>query len=149
MKVQLTCDEELLSSMVTDASYINMNKLQQQTQYIVDYHNYQYIIRPCPDEITEFDYIVYLMHELEFISISTLSPGMEEFFLKLDENNYPHIFLGVTSDAADNYIYESRQQEDFQAAYADVEQRLENAILSDSKLADIWRNITSAPKTEE
>lgn len=149
MKVQLTCDEELISSMVTDASYINMNKLQQQTQYIVDYHNYQYIIRPCPEEVTEFDYIVYLMHELEFISISTLSPGMEEFFLKLDENNYPLIFLGVTSDITDEYIYTSRQQDDFQAAYADVEQRLENAILSDSKLADIWRNITSVPNAAE
>lgn len=142
MNAELTYDEDFIFPMVTDSNYVNIDTIQLKKQFYMGYYNHQYIIRSCPEEITEFDYIVYVAHDLEVFNITTLSPGMDEYLIKLDENNYPAIFYGETSDAADEFRTSSREQEDVQTVWLDVFERLNEAISKDSDLYDFWTQLT-------
>ncbi|MBP3568879.1 MAG: hypothetical protein J6K04_06905 [Lachnospiraceae bacterium] len=149
MNAKLACDEALLSSMVTDPSFINIKNIESQTQYIEEYKNLDFIIHSAPDTITEFDYIVYLTHDVKIINIATLAPGMDEFVITLNEQNYPLIFLGYTSTEAEAARVASREQSDYQAAFQEVVDRMTEAMLQDPDLLEFIERINSATGAAE
>lgn len=144
MNAKLACDEKLLAELVIDSSYINMDDISKKTQYIEGYQNYSFIIRECPDTVTEFRYIVYSALDLKIVNIATLAPGADEFLITLDETNHPKIFFGVISEATDAFIKDSRKQEDFVNLYEDVINRMADAIISDSNLREFIERINNA-----
>lgn len=149
MNAKLACDEALLSSMVTDPSFINIKSIESQTQYIEEYKNLDFIIHSVPDTVVEFDYIVYVTHDVKIINIATLAPGMDEFVVTLDDQNYPMIFLGYTSDEADAARVASREQEDYQTTFQAVVNRMTEAMLQDPDLLEFIERINSATGTTE
>lgn len=145
MNAKLACDESLLSELVTDIKYIDIADIQTKTQYIEEYLNLDYLIRACDDpEVEEFDYIVYVANDVKIININTPAPGLDEHVIQLDEENYPKIFFGITSEAADNFRIASRQQADYQAMLEDVISRLSDAMMKDSDLLEFIERINHA-----
>ena len=144
MNAKLACDEALLSELVTDSSYLNINDISTKTQYIERYENLQFLIRELPEDITEVDFIAYVANDVKIVNIFTLAPGMDEYMITLDEENYPRIFYGTSSSSTDEYRTWSRAQDDFQTLYNDVIDRLANAMLSDSDLLEFIERINSA-----
>ena len=100
----------------------------------MSYHNHEYIIHSCPEEVTEFDYIVYVTYDIKVVNIATHASGMSTINISLDENNYPKIFYGVTSKTTDSFRAYSQSQEDVQTAFANTSNRLYNAMLQDADL---------------
>lgn len=149
MNAELACDEELLNSMVVDSSQINIKKIEIETQYIEEYRNLNYIIHKVPDTVSEFDYIVYVIHDVKIVNISMLAPGMDEYVIKLDDQNYPIRFLGNTSAEAEAARVNSRMQEDYQNALKDVTDRLIEAMLQDPDLHEFMERIESATGSTE
>ncbi len=151
MNAKLACDEILLSELVTDSSYLNINDISTKTQYIERYENLQFIIREFPENISEVDFIIYVANDVKIVNIATVAPGMDEYMITLDEENYPKIFYGTTSSATDEYRTWSRAQQDFQTLYDDVINRLADAMLNDSDLLEFIERINNATNssTEE
>ncbi len=149
MNAKLACDETLLSSLVTDSSFINIKNIESQTQYIEEYKNLNFIIHSVSDTITEFDYIAYVAHDVKIINIATLAPGMDEFVITLDEQNYPMIFLGYTSPEADAARIASKEQDDYKTTYQHVVARLTDAMLQDPDLLEFIERLNSATDTTE
>lgn len=151
MNAKLACDEVLLSELVTDSTYLNINDISTKTQYIERYENLQFIIREFPEDITEADFIIYVANDVKIVNISTVAPGMDEYMITLDKENYPKIFYGTTSLATDEYRTWSRAQEDFQTLYDDVINRLADAMINDSDLLEFIERINNATNssTEE
>ncbi len=149
MNAKLAVDEPLLASMVTDAQYLNMENIRKKTEYIEEYRNLRYLIYKAPEEVTEFDYLVFLADDSKIVNISTLAAGMEEFMITLDDNNYPLIFFGVTSETTDTYRSNIRMREDYQTFLeTEVTTPLVNAILSDPDLLEFIERINNATGTE-
>jgi len=145
MNAKLAVDEALLSSMITDPSYLNLNNIRKRTEYIEEYKNLQYLIYKCPENILEFDYLIFLANDSKIVNISTLAPGMEEFMITLDEQNYPLVFFGITSEYTDLYRKGIRSTDEFLSFYENnVAIPLENAILSDPDLREFIGRITNA-----
>lgn len=145
MNAKLSVDEELLSSMVTDPSYLNLETIRKKTEYIEEYKNNKYLIYKCPEEITEFDYLVFLANDSKIVNISTLAAGIEEFLISMDENNYPHIFYGITSSAADTYRQSIRNSEEYLEFYeVNVSTPFTDAMLSDPDLLEFIERIKNA-----
>lgn len=151
MNAKLACDEALLSELVTDSSYININDISTKTQYIERYENLQFLIREFPEDIIEADFIVYVANDVKIVNIAMVAPGMDEYMITLDEENYPKIFYGTTSATTDEYRTWSKKQEDFQTLYDDVVNRLADAMLYDPDLLEFIERINSATNssTEE
>ncbi len=144
MNAKLACDEALLSELVTDSSYLNINDISTKTQYIERYENLQFLIRELPEEITEVDFIAYVANDVKIVNITTLAPGMDEYMITLNEENYPKIFYGKTSAITDEHRISSKTQEDFQTLYNNVIDRLADAMLSDPDLLEFIERINSA-----
>lgn len=150
MNAKLAADEELLSSMVTNPSYLNMDNIRKKTEYIEEYKNLNYLIFQCPEDIKEFDYLVFLANDSKIVNISSLAAGLEEFMITLDENNYPRIFFGVTSENADYYRKEIRELESYQNFLeVNVVKPLAEAMLSDPDLFEFIERINNATGTTE
>lgn len=149
MNAKLACDDVLLSELVTDSSYINISDISTKTQYIEEYCNLEFLIRSCPDNIIDFDYIVYVVNDVKIVNISTLAPGMDEFMIVLDESNYPKIFFGTTTQDADDFRIKSREQEDFKVLYDNVVERLADAMILDPDLMEFMKRIDSATGSSE
>ncbi len=142
MNAKLTGDETILSSLVTDSSYLDYDDIRKKNEFIEQYVNLDFIIRECPDDITEFDYIVYVINDVDIINVNVHAPGLDELIIRMDEENYPKIFLGVTSSAADAFREQSRQQSDYQAALEDVVARLSAAMIEDPALLEFVEKLT-------
>lgn len=138
LNLKLLGDEALLASIVTDPSLLDMEDIRQKTQYYMSYHNHEYIIHSCPEEVTEFDYIVYVTYDIKLINIATHASGMSTINISLDENNYPKIFYGVTSKTTDSFRAYSQSQKDVQTAYANVIERFSNAMSLDADLREFY-----------
>ena len=144
MNAKLACDEILLASIVTDSSYLNIENIKANTMHIMEYRNPEYIIHTASDNVTEFDYITYWSVDVKISTLTTPLPGVDEFLIKLDEQNYPKIFLGPTSSEAESARLHSRNQEDFLLMYEDSEARLDNAIATDPDVAEFMNRLHNA-----
>lgn len=142
MNAKLIADESTLSALVTDSSYLDYDDIKKKHEFIEQYVNLDFIIRKCPDDITEFDYIVYVINDVDIINVSVHAPGLDEVIIRMDEENYPKIFLGVTSSAADTFREQSRQQSDYQTALEDVVERLSAAMIEDPTLLEFVEKLT-------
>ena len=71
MNAKLAVDDALLSSLVTDPSFLDLEKIRKTTEYIEEYLNPQYLIYSCSDTVPEFDYVVYVAFESKIINIKT------------------------------------------------------------------------------
>jgi len=135
MNAKLAVDEALLSALVTDSSYLKLDNIRKTTEYIEEYRDLSYLIYSCPDTVKEFDYVVFLACGSKIVNIDTPAPGIDEYLITLDKNNYPHIFLGVTSSESDDYRMELRKSEEYNTFYeTKVYNPLVEAMLSDSNL---------------
>jgi len=145
MNAKLAVDEALLASMVTDPSYLNMENIRKKTEYIEGYTNLKYLIYKAPEEVTEFDYLVFLANDSKIVNISTLAAGLEEFCITFDDNNYPYIFYGITSTTTDIFrrsVRSEKTYEDF--VITNVVVPLDNAMDNDPDLKEFINRINSA-----
>ena len=135
MNAKLAVDNELLSSLVTNPSYLDFEKIRKTTEYIEEYLNPEYLIYSCSDTIPEFDYVVYVAFSSKIVNIKTPAPGIDEFLIQIDDNNYPQVFLGEISSESQNRRMELRMTEEYTTFYkVKAEEPLVEAMLSDSSL---------------
>ena len=143
MNAKLACDEAALIQLVTDSSYIDIDKIELETQFIDAYSNYHFIVKSHDEpSMAEFSHVVYASYDTKFVGIDTLAPsGPVELIFILDENNHPVIYIGNISDSSEAYLETCRQEDDFLNMKADVNSRLEDALLSDYELLDFYNRL--------
>jgi len=137
MNAKLAVDEALLSSLVTDSSYLDFERIRKTTEYIEEYRNPEYLIYSVSESVSEFDYVVFVAFESKIINIKTPAPGVDEFIIKMDNNNYPRMFLGNISSESQDYRMKLRMTEEYTTFYkTKAETPLVEAMLADPSLKD-------------
>ncbi len=150
MNAKLAGDEGFLASLVTDPSYLNMKDIIKKTEYIEEYQNFQFLIIAAPEEVTEFDYTVFYSHYDKIVNIKTLAPGLDEIMITMDDNNYPYVFLGITSAGTDAYRTTLRESETYQEfLMTNSVKPLANAMMQDPDLMEFIERINNATGTTE
>lgn len=150
MNAKLAGDEGLLASMVTDPAYLDIEDIRKKTEYIEEYQNFKYMIVAAPEEVTEFDYTVFYSHDDKIVNIKTVAPGLDEIMITMDDNNYPYIFLGITSVGTDAYRTTLRESEAYQEfLMTNVVEPLGDAMLQDPDLMEFIGRINNATGTTE
>lgn len=136
----LNCDIDMLSASVTDSSYFDISAITQEVKIIDTYSDYEFMFySPSLEEkrlygITEFDYMVFVDYNLKFINVETPIPNFDFFLIKMNEQNFPVIFIGTTSETTDSYIELIYSLPEIQEHIVLTNQRMLDAVESDSNL---------------
>lgn len=112
-------------------------ELQNEAVYIEDYEDIVCYTKPG---LTEESYVVYVTYNVKFKRVDTLAPGlMWCYVLKEDGGNFI-IREHVMGEEAD-YVAKQNQTEDVRLLSNQVNERLRQAIESDTLLAGIYKDL--------
>lgn len=113
------------------------DELKNEAVYIEDYQDIVCYTKPG---LTEDSYVAYVTYEVKFRRVDTLAPGlMWCYVVKEDGGNYI-IRENVMGDEAD-YVAKQNQSEDVRLLSNQVNERLRQAIESDTLLAGIYKDL--------
>lgn len=120
-----------------DSMQSRKEELKDEAVYIEDYENIVCYTKPG---LTADSYVVYVTYEVKFRRVDTLAPGlMWCYVLKDDSGNY--IIRENVVGAEADYVAKQNQSEDVRLLSSQVNERLRQAIESDSLLAGIYKDL--------
>lgn len=112
-------------------------ELQNEAVYIEDY---QEIVCYTKPGLTEDSYVVYVTYNVKFKRVDTLAPGLMWCYVLKDEGGSFIIREHVIGEEAD-YVAKQNQTEDVRLLSNQVNERLRQAIESDTLLAGIYKEL--------
>ena len=136
----LDTDEEMLASIMTDASVINIEVISKKLEYISDYHN---IICYTKPGVKDGDYVVYATHEMEVASIETYAPSIDQFYVTTVDGKLYLCFGDLETDIL-ALLQEYIKSEEVKELIAKVNLAFKEACDRDQDLKDFYINLTSS-----
>jgi len=112
-------------------------ELKNEAVYIEDYVDIVCYTKPG---LTEDSYVAYVTYEVKFRRVDTLAPGLMWCYVVRDDSGNYIIRENVVGDEAD-YVAKQNQSEDVKLLSNQVNERLRQAIESDTVLAGIYQDL--------
>ena len=114
-------------------------QLKEEAVYIEDYQD---ITCYTKAGMTDDSYVVYVTYDVKFRRVDTLAPGLMWCYVVKNDNGDYIIRENVVGDEAD-YVAGQNQTEDVRLLSTQVNERLKQAIESDSLLAGIYKDLSN------
>lgn len=114
-------------------------QLKDEAVYIEDYQD---ITCYTKAGMTDDSYVVYVTYDVKFRRVDTLAPGLMWCYVVKNDNGDYIIRENVVGDEAD-YVAEQNRTEDVRLLSTQVNERLKQAIESDSLLAGIYKDLSN------
>ena len=114
-------------------------QLKDEAVYIEDYQD---ITCYTKAGMTDESYVVYVTYDVKFRRVDTLAPGLMWCYVVKNDNGDYIIRENVVGDEAD-YVASQNQTEDVRLLSTQVNERLKQAIESDSLLAGIYKDLSN------
>ncbi len=114
-------------------------QLKDEAVYIEDYQD---ITCYTKAGMTDDSYVVYVTYDVKFRRVDTLAPGLMWCYVVKNDNGDYIIRENVVGDEAD-YVAKQNQTEDVRLLSTQVNERLKQAIESDSLLAGIYKDLSN------
>ena len=114
-------------------------QLKDEAVYIEDYQD---ITCYTKAGMTDDSYVVYVTYDVKFRRVDTLAPGLMWCYVVKNDNGDYIIRENVLGDEAD-YVASQNQTEDVRLLSTQVNERLKQAIESDSLLAGIYKDLSN------
>lgn len=122
----------------------NQEELEERRQQLAyeakEIEDYQDITCYTLDGLTENSYVVYVTYEVKFRRVDTLAPGLMWCYVVQDGSGNYIIRENVVGDEAD-YVAKANQSEDVRLLSSQVNQRLREALESDTMLAGACKTL--------
>lgn len=114
-------------------------QLKDEAVYIEDYQDIT-----CYTKVgmTDDSYVVYVTYDVKFRRVDTLAPGLMWCYVVKNDNGDYIIRENVVGDEAD-YVANQNQTEDVRLLSTQVNERLKQAVESDSLLAGIYKDLSN------
>ena len=114
-------------------------QLKDEAVYIEDYQD---ITCYTKAGMTDDSYVVYVTYDVKFRRVDTLAPGLMWCYVVKNDNGDYIIRENVVGDEAD-YVASQNQTEDVRLLSTQVNERLKQAVESDSLLAGIYKDLSN------
>lgn len=128
---------QLFGKQADESLEARRNELKSEAVYIEDYQNIVCYTKPG---LEEESYVVYVTYEVKFRRVDTLAPGLMWCYAVKDDSGNYIIRETVVGDEAD-YVAKQNQSEDVRLLSNQVNERLRQAIESDTLLAGIYKDL--------
>lgn len=139
-------DTATLSSIVKSLSEEEMNQLIKRREYI---ENYQNIVTYTKNGPVPNSYVVFAYHEIKFVNINTLAPGLELLYVYTDETGATYIFNGDMDEVTAAYITDITTHEDVVSLYSTVDAKFQEAQTADPDLKAFVEQLNAVASTAE
>ncbi len=106
---QAAGDIEVISSLNTYLNEIEMIKVQEMSKYVDSYPVLNVYTKPG---LLENTYVAYVCSEVKFVDVDQELPGMQTFYIGMDEEGNYFINDGTNDETIRNYIKEVTLQDD-------------------------------------
>lgn len=130
---QASGDIETISSLNTYLNEIETIRVQELSKYIDSYPVLNVYTKPG---MAENAYVAYVYSEVQFIDADQLLPGMQTYYIGLDENGEYFINDGTYDDTIWNYIKEVTLQDDVVDLNNKVVVEYNNLLAEDEELSE-------------
>lgn len=137
-------DEDILRSVVTDPSKVNMNNIRKSTEFIQDVRFQRLYVFPVPASIEEVQCVAYIAEDIRFYNYTPWAAGLNEILVCIGSDGFPMIFTGTTSEELDSYRLELQRTPEVLALGEDVNQRLSKVIEEDTAFRNFIAPIVNA-----
>jgi hypothetical protein len=135
-EAKVSCDIDTLKAISSDPSaVIDKESLEQLVEGIEDYRNIECYTK---DTYMEGAYIVYVYHEIKFISIDTCAPALSKLFVVTDDTGELKIFDGTMTEEFKTYFNARSEDEDVLELMEHTEEQAKQAKEQDQKLKAYW-----------
>lgn len=128
---------QLFGKKPDDSMDARKQELKDEAVYIEDYQNIVCYTKPG---LTADSYVVYVTYEVKFRRVDALAPGLMWCYVLKDGGGSYMIRENVVGEEAD-YVAKQNQSEDVRILSGQVNERLRQAIESDSLLAGIYKDL--------
>ncbi|MGB8452589.1 MAG: hypothetical protein WCD89_09675 [Anaerocolumna sp.] len=140
---KLKNDVDSFKPLVNDIKFLDMEDNARKTQYIEAYKNITCYTKQGLEEGT---LIVYAYYDVKFTDIETLAPGMDQFFIKENDNGGPYIYFGEVNKVTAQYLKEAYESEEVMDLVYKVNQEYEKVAAKDSVLSEFKTKLEEAAK---
>ena len=144
-KAKLETDEETLTSIMTEASGINIEIISKVQEYIEGYEDIIIYTKPG---VKEGDYVVYATYGMKITTIDTPAPSVDRLYVTTQNDKYLLSFGDLTQEEAkllDSYT----ESEDVKDLITSVNKELEAAQAADSDLKEFILNLKKSLNTSQ
>ena len=136
----LTVNEPLLKQCVTDPDYLVLDYIASRYSATEYFSDYNFLLYPG---INEFDYIAFVTYKEKIVFSNTPAPCMESYYISLDPNGVPSIYLGITSVDTDAYYEAVISKDEIQALAHKTKTEWDEALLADNDLKEFGQLLQS------
>ncbi len=142
----LTVNETVLNGCVTDTDYLDLDYLASRYSVTESFSDYEFYVYPG---INEFDYVVFVTYNEKIVFSDTPAPCFDFFCIDInDRSGFPSIFQGEIIEATKTYLDALEYSETIQNKLAEIEKKMQQAILTDDDLYDFYMLMSSASESE-
>ncbi|MBR5474111.1 MAG: hypothetical protein IKU83_01735, partial [Lachnospiraceae bacterium] len=133
-----SADLAALGKIVDDTANISLQKMEKRAEYIEDFQNLKCYTLDGKDAGT---YMVIVEHDVKYVNINTLAPGMEYYYLKTREDGSLYVCTNFAQEELD-FMAAKSATEEVMNTIAAVNERFNVALASDAKLNDFYKLLT-------
>jgi len=142
----LTLNETVLNGCVTDTDYLNLTYLASRYSVTESFSDYEFYVYPG---INEFDYVVYVTYNEKIVFSDTPAPCVDFFCIDInDYSGFPLIYQGEIIAATEAYLDTIKYSETMQNRLAEIEKKMQQAILADDDLYDFYMLMNSGSASD-
>lgn len=139
LNAQLECDPEVFKTLVTDMSYVDLDKMLKKTEYITGFSDITCYTKKGTGPIK---YVVYYTYNMTLATIDTPAFCINQVNISLVDG-IPKIFFGEISDEDYNYIISLQNDDDVQELITSAYETMSQAAAADENLAAFWHKINT------
>ncbi|SCP98083.1 hypothetical protein [Anaerobium acetethylicum] len=139
-------DLATLSQIVVPLSEAEQNALVQKKEYIESYNNIVCYSKAGP---VENSHIIFAYHEIKFININTMAPGLELFYVMTDESGKLYFNNGEIDADTEAYVNAIIEEPDVKALFDTVNTKYQEAQAADADLKAFVEQLAAVAGTAQ
>ncbi len=141
---KLECNKESFRNLVTDISYIDMDKIQATTSAITAFTD---ITCYTKKGFGEIDLVCYVKYYMDIVTIDTPVLSLDELLIQYDEMGDPLIFMGELQGSTHDELLKLREDSDVANLVKSTKEEINRSLANDEDLRSFWqRNLNDEPE---
>jgi len=143
---KLECNKESFRNLVTDISYVDMDKIQATTSAVTAYTD---ITCYTKRGFGEIDLVCYVKYYMDIATIDTPVLSLDELYIQYDEMGDPLIYMGELQSNTHTQLLKLHNDADVSKLINSAHEELDESLAADEDLRAFWkRNMNDEPEKQ-
>ncbi|SHO53723.1 hypothetical protein [Anaerocolumna xylanovorans] len=143
LNAKLSGKIEKFEDIVDNTELLDIKDINRKTKYIDKYENIDCYTKKGPEDGS---YVVYVYYDLKLSSIDTPAPGMNEYYVKTNNDGKLYIYLGKIDEKTEGFLTKLRASSDVEELIFSVNDKFKTALKTDASLSEFYTKLEDSAK---